>query len=253
MARRYWLPKIGASRHLLVTLGQITPCPCQGSPPSHGITPFSRYYYREEDWSLLQPRSGSGTAKCRSEYNPKNLASARREYLGAAARDYAWQSSLILQRALPSQQIEARILQTVAPFLAWPYGPVLITTIESRMFSPSSDGESNTRPRQKPGSACEECRRRKLRCDRERPQCGVCFESNVACKIGTFRARGPRRGHLKALKTRICTCSHTAPVAWMAELIPSFCSCSREPTRGGGKRGRYPEPIHGLCPRVCLQ
>ncbi|KAK1144931.1 hypothetical protein N8T08_004646 [Aspergillus melleus] len=33
--------------------------------------------------------------------------------------------------------------------------------------------------RQRPGSACEECRRRKVRCDRRRPQCQVCFETGI--------------------------------------------------------------------------
>jgi hypothetical protein len=61
---------------------------------------------------------------------------------------------------------------------------------------------SNT-SRQRPGSACEECRRRKLRCDRQ-PQCGNCVEAGVVCTTTTVRpARGPKKGHLKALKGRI--------------------------------------------------
>ena len=60
------------------------------------------------------------------------------------------------------------------------------------------------RSRQKPGSACEECRRRKLRCDRQRPQCGVCMEMGVECTIDPARpSRGPKKGHMKALRTRI--------------------------------------------------
>ncbi|CRG91749.1 putative transcriptional regulatory protein C777,02 [Talaromyces islandicus] len=62
-----------------------------------------------------------------------------------------------------------------------------------------------TTSRQRPGSACEECRRRKLRCDRQ-PQCGNCVESGVICTTTTVRpARGPKKGHLKALKGRIAT------------------------------------------------
>ncbi|KAL3462084.1 fungal-specific transcription factor domain-containing protein [Aspergillus heterothallicus] len=58
--------------------------------------------------------------------------------------------------------------------------------------------------RQRPGSACEECRRRKVRCDRQRPQCQVCFESGLECKISTTRLpRGPRKGQLRTLRTRI--------------------------------------------------
>ena len=58
--------------------------------------------------------------------------------------------------------------------------------------------------RQRPGSACEECRRRKVRCDRRRPQCQVCFETGIDCKISTTRLpRGPRKGQLRTLRTRI--------------------------------------------------
>ncbi|KAL4892833.1 fungal-specific transcription factor domain-containing protein [Aspergillus ambiguus] len=56
----------------------------------------------------------------------------------------------------------------------------------------------------RPGSACEECRRRKVRCDRGRPQCQVCFENGIECKINTTRLpRGPRKGQLRTLRTRI--------------------------------------------------
>ncbi|KAI0109238.1 fungal-specific transcription factor domain-containing protein [Nemania sp. FL0031] len=61
-----------------------------------------------------------------------------------------------------------------------------------------------TPSRQRPGGACEECRRRKLRCDRQHPQCGVCAAAGVACFTTTTRApRGPKRGYLKAMQARI--------------------------------------------------
>ncbi len=72
--------------------------------------------------------------------------------------------------------------------------------------SPSSDDREHepSRSRQKPGSACEECRKRKLRCDRIHPQCGVCSDSGVTCTFRESRPpRGPKKGHLKALKSRI--------------------------------------------------
>ncbi|KAI1170699.1 fungal-specific transcription factor domain-containing protein [Nemania sp. FL0916] len=63
---------------------------------------------------------------------------------------------------------------------------------------------SGTPSRQRPGGACEECRRRKLRCDRQHPQCGVCAAAGVACFTTTTRApRGPKRGYLKAMQARI--------------------------------------------------
>ncbi|KAI1115682.1 fungal-specific transcription factor domain-containing protein [Nemania sp. NC0429] len=61
-----------------------------------------------------------------------------------------------------------------------------------------------TPSRQRPGGACEECRRRKLRCDRQHPQCGVCAAAGVACFTTATRApRGPKRGYLKAMQARI--------------------------------------------------
>ncbi|KAK4152958.1 fungal-specific transcription factor domain-containing protein [Chaetomidium leptoderma] len=58
--------------------------------------------------------------------------------------------------------------------------------------------------RQLPGAACEECRKRKLRCDRQRPQCGTCADADIVCEINHNRlARGPKKGDLKALRSRI--------------------------------------------------
>uniref|UniRef100_A0A093V6H3 Putative transcriptional regulatory protein n=1 Tax=Talaromyces marneffei PM1 TaxID=1077442 RepID=A0A093V6H3_TALMA len=70
--------------------------------------------------------------------------------------------------------------------------------------SPGSDQGAAPRPRQQPGSACEECRRRKLRCDRQQPRCGVCAETGVECHITPLRPpRGPKRGQFKALQNRV--------------------------------------------------
>ncbi|KAK6381629.1 hypothetical protein LTS17_004688 [Exophiala oligosperma] len=62
---------------------------------------------------------------------------------------------------------------------------------------------SVTRGRQLPGAACDECRRRKLQCDRQKPRCGVCQESRTMCEVTQRGVRGPKRGHLRALKDRI--------------------------------------------------
>ena len=69
-----------------------------------------------------------------------------------------------------------------------------------------SSGSASPPPttRQRPGAACEECRRRKLRCDGQKPQCGFCRESRVACEVDMHRAlRGPKKGYLKVLKDRV--------------------------------------------------
>nr|POF21854.1 asperfuranone cluster transcription factor afoa [Quercus suber] len=57
--------------------------------------------------------------------------------------------------------------------------------------------------RQLPGLACEDCRLRKLRCDRVRPTCGSCKNLGITCNAITRQPRGPQRGHLKALQSRI--------------------------------------------------
>ncbi|KAJ5967946.1 hypothetical protein N7501_004194 [Penicillium viridicatum] len=60
--------------------------------------------------------------------------------------------------------------------------------------------------RQQPGLACEECRKKKLRCDRRRPQCDQCEDSGTTCLVNQVRSpRGPKKGHLKALRNRIAT------------------------------------------------
>lgn len=71
-------------------------------------------------------------------------------------------------------------------------------------MSESVEAETRPQSRQRPGGACEECRRRKLRCDRRQPQCGMCAASGSECHITTNRApRGPKRGYLKAMQARI--------------------------------------------------
>ncbi|RYP69021.1 hypothetical protein DL771_006347 [Monosporascus sp. 5C6A] len=58
--------------------------------------------------------------------------------------------------------------------------------------------------RQQPGLACEECRRRKARCDRKRPRCATCADSGISCIVVDKRSqRGPKRGQLKALRNRV--------------------------------------------------
>ncbi|KAI1087972.1 fungal-specific transcription factor domain protein [Rostrohypoxylon terebratum] len=59
-------------------------------------------------------------------------------------------------------------------------------------------------PRQQPGYACEECRKKKLRCDRQRPQCGACANAQISCEVNDRRVpRGPKKGSIGALRSRI--------------------------------------------------
>lgn len=71
-------------------------------------------------------------------------------------------------------------------------------------FNIDTEAMSNiTRGRQRPSPACDECRRRKLRCDGQQPQCGVCQETDTVCEVTPRGTRGPKKGHLKALKSRV--------------------------------------------------
>ncbi|KAL4919043.1 fungal-specific transcription factor domain-containing protein [Aspergillus aurantiobrunneus] len=86
--------------------------------------------------------------------------------------------------------------------------------------------------RQRPGSACEECRRRKVRCDRQRPQCQVCYESGLECKISTTRLpRGPRKGQLRTLRTRIGRLLLMKSSKTLAERVAALerCLADRHP------------------------
>ena len=63
-----------------------------------------------------------------------------------------------------------------------------------------------TGKRQHDGAACEECRARKLRCDRVQPRCGTCQDLDLICITDPVRRpRGPKKGHVQALKSRIAS------------------------------------------------
>ena len=66
------------------------------------------------------------------------------------------------------------------------------------MLSPIS-----TRGRQHIKAACDECRRRKLRCDGQQPLCGGCQDSGSICEITQRGTRGPKKGYINALKNRV--------------------------------------------------
>lgn len=62
----------------------------------------------------------------------------------------------------------------------------------------------NSISRQHPGLACEECRRRKARCDRVRPRCGICAETGQDCVVVEKRPpRGPKKGQMQELRSRL--------------------------------------------------
>lgn len=95
-----------------------------------------------------------------------------------------------------------------APALLYSYTKRKSTILrDSTIMAPNAEADATgpvpTRVRQRPGAACDECRRRKLRCDGQQPQCGVCQETGVVCEVTQRGVRGPKKGHLKALKNRV--------------------------------------------------
>ncbi|KAF2172617.1 hypothetical protein M409DRAFT_49172 [Zasmidium cellare ATCC 36951] len=68
---------------------------------------------------------------------------------------------------------------------------------------PSNSDRPQGAPRQRSGRACNNCRRRKMGCDRRAP-CSSCKEQGIECSFDAPAApRGPKRGYIEALRSRI--------------------------------------------------
>lgn len=68
-----------------------------------------------------------------------------------------------------------------------------------------SNGSNNYVPRPK-RIACIVCRRRKLKCDSQRPSCGSCSRLGHDCAYDEVRKKsGPKRGYVKQLEARLGT------------------------------------------------
>ncbi|KAJ4146177.1 hypothetical protein NW754_001641 [Fusarium falciforme] len=94
------------------------------------------------------------------------------------------------------------------------------------------------------GTACDECRRRKQRCDGQQPACLVCQESGLICQTTQRGTRGPKKGYIKALKDR---------VSELEALLQSHVSTEQqqvEQPRESNSEGLYdmilPTPSTGL-------
>src|ERR1700710_2821272 len=64
-------------------------------------------------------------------------------------------------------------------------------------------GANDTVPRPK-RIACILCRKRKLKCDSNKPSCGTCSRLNHHCEYSEERKKsGPKRGYVKLLEARL--------------------------------------------------
>ncbi|KAK9448938.1 uncharacterized protein V1518DRAFT_416749 [Limtongia smithiae] len=59
----------------------------------------------------------------------------------------------------------------------------------------------NTTPPPPPQLACQNCRKRKVKCGKEKPACGRCRELALPCVYETSAKKsGPKRGHVRMLE-----------------------------------------------------
>ncbi|KAI7789090.1 hypothetical protein LA080_005194 [Diaporthe eres] len=73
------------------------------------------------------------------------------------------------------------------------------TTLSVRVRAMLSPGQT----RQQPGNACDECRKKKQRCDRQRPRCSSCVKTKAVCHFNEKRAspKAPNKSAPKTLDT----------------------------------------------------
>ena len=65
------------------------------------------------------------------------------------------------------------------------------------------NGEEHGQPRIK-RIACVVCRKRKLKCNGEKPSCGTCSRLGHTCAYDEIRRKsGPKRGYVKELEARL--------------------------------------------------
>lgn len=69
------------------------------------------------------------------------------------------------------------------------------------------NGEEHGQPRVK-RIACVVCRKRKLKCNGEKPSCGTCSRLGHTCAYDEIRRKsGPKRGYVKELEARLGLCN----------------------------------------------
>ncbi|KAL4809805.1 hypothetical protein BDV18DRAFT_166565 [Aspergillus unguis] len=113
-----------------------------------------------------------------------------------------------------------------------------------------SDIAPTSTTRRQRALACEECRARKLRCDMGEPQCSTCASLGITCIVNTDRRpRGPRKGHVKILKSRISTLERQLSERAEAQVERKKELEATEPLNlefGGNEFPSWPSPVHAV-------
>ncbi|KAI9484046.1 MAG: fungal-specific transcription factor domain-containing protein [Benjaminiella poitrasii] len=62
---------------------------------------------------------------------------------------------------------------------------------------------TNGKKRVRASQACVHCRKKKIKCDENKPSCTQCQEANVICEYTEPKKRGPRKGYVQLLEERL--------------------------------------------------
>ena len=101
--------------------------------------------------------------------------------------------------------------------------------------SPNCDGEEIPKTKR---IACVICRKRKLKCDGNRPKCSTCARLGHNCAYDEVRRKsGPKRGYVKELEARLGTANRDSHNVSNANLSTPYSS-----SRGTGQ-GQRPEEV----------
>ncbi|KAH7166419.1 hypothetical protein EDB81DRAFT_853077 [Dactylonectria macrodidyma] len=84
-----------------------------------------------------------------------------------------------------------------------------------------SDEGSSSKVRHRVTRACDECRRRKDRCDGQLPACGACLKGGRSCSYGPSKKRGLRTGYVRTLEVLLGLIFSTIEnsEAWICGLL----------------------------------
>lgn len=125
--------------------------------------------------------------------------------------------------------------QTPSPYVRTPQHPVLAPALSAAMPQVASYALGDMTParkRSKVSRACDECRRKKVKCDAASENggedCSNCRRSNVRCMFSRVpQKRGPSKGYIKELADRINSIEGKLGTAAVDKLADVLASATR--------------------------